>query len=66
MKLIDFGVTVNVDDEGHYFTFADERQAEVMKNSFHVASEVTTGQGGFSKASEVFSIGRVLKDPSFV
>ncbi|PIK37596.1 putative calcium-dependent protein kinase 9-like [Apostichopus japonicus] len=66
IKLIDFGLTLNMNDEGQYLQFTDERQAEVMKNSIHVAPEVITGQRPFSKASDVFSIGRVLKDLSVV
>ncbi|PIK48386.1 hypothetical protein BSL78_14746 [Apostichopus japonicus] len=62
IKLIDFGLTLNMNDQEQYLQFTDERQAEVRKNSIHVAPEVITGQRPFSKASDVFSIGRVLKD----
>ncbi|XP_071811730.1 aurora kinase-like [Apostichopus japonicus] len=66
IKLIDFGLTLNMNDQEQYLKFTDERQAEVLKNSIHVAPEVITGQRPFSKASDVFSIGRVLKDLSVV
>ncbi|XP_071832284.1 extracellular signal-regulated kinase 2-like [Apostichopus japonicus] len=66
IKLIDFGLTLNMNDQEQYLQFTDERQTEMMKNSIHVAPEVITGQRPFSKASDVFSIGRVLKDLSVV
>ncbi|PIK51482.1 hypothetical protein BSL78_11621 [Apostichopus japonicus] len=62
VKLIDFGLSSNMDEPGLYLHMNDEEQRTAFVRSFHLAPEVIRGQMPLYKLSEVFSLGQVFRD----
>ncbi|KAJ8046812.1 Calcium-dependent protein kinase 15 [Holothuria leucospilota] len=62
VKIIDFGMAVTLNGSPRYEIVPVQYLDEVGKQCLHIAPEVLRGQKPYSEASEIYSLGLVLKN----